>query len=240
MAESAVVQAEDVVPVRSRVSWPAIFAGAVIALAVYLVLTLLGSAVGMTVSDDVRAGTMATGAGFWAVLTTIVALFSGGWISSQCAVGENKGEAVIHGVIMWGVVLFMILWLVGAGMRTGFSAMWGLASFTNAAARDMTAEDWEAAARRAGVPQATIDEWRRKAEDAPASVRQAVEDPANRRAAAEYATQATWYTLLGTVLSMAGAVAGALVGAGPSLRLMTRSGASGRVVYERTNVANRM
>src|SRR5690349_4557248 len=125
MNDSTSVRAEDLLPVGSRVSWGAILAGAVVALAVYLVLTLLGSAVGLSVSDDVRSGTLGTGAAVWAILSTVVALFLGGWVTSQTTVGENKTEAIIHGVIMWGVVLFLMLWLVSTGLRTGFNALWG-------------------------------------------------------------------------------------------------------------------
>jgi hypothetical protein len=188
MDDAASIRSEDLLPVRSRISWGAIFAGAVMALAAYLVLTLLGSAIGLTVSDDVRSGTLGVGAAIWAILSTGVALFLGGWVTSQTTVGENKREAVVHGVIMWGVVLGMMLWLVSTGLRAGFNAMWGVASFTNTAARNTTTDDWEAAARRAGVPQERIDDVRRRAADAPADARQAVEDPANRKAAAEYAT----------------------------------------------------
>lgn len=235
MSENMVVRAEDLMPVRSRVSWGAIFAGAVIALAVYLILTLLGSAIGLTVSDDVRSGSLTTGAGIWAIFTTGLALFAGGWVTSQCTVGENKTEAVVHGVIMWGTVLFMILWLVGTGMRAGFSGMWGVASFTEAASRNATAEDWEAAARRANIPQDTINEWKQKAKDAPAAARQAIEDPSNRQAVTEYAAQATWYTLLGTILSMATAVVGAVLGAGPSFRLLALGSVSGGANFERVH-----
>jgi hypothetical protein len=232
MADNATLRAEDLIPLRSRVSWGAIFAGAVIALAVYLILTLLGGAIGLTVSDNVRSGTLGTGAAIWAILATGVALFLGGWVTSQCTVGENKTEAVVHGVIMWGVVLFMVLWLVSTGMRAGFNAMWGVASFTNAAAQNTTADDWEAAARRNNVPQETINEWKQKAKDAPRTVAEAAKDPANQQAAAEYATQATWYTLLGTLLSMAAAVVGALVGAGPSFRLLAIPTGAVRSRYE--------
>lgn len=219
MAENATIRAEDLVPVRSRVSWGAIFAGAVLALAVYLILTLLGGAIGLTVSDNVRTDNLKTGAAIWAVLATAIALFVGGWVTTQCTVGENKTEAVVHGVIMWGVVLAMMLWLVSTGIRAGFNAMVGMANVGSTAARSTTTEDWEAAARRAGVPQSTINDWRQKAADAPAETRRVVEDPANQQAAVEAATQATWWTLLGTVLSMAAAVGGALVGAGPTYRL---------------------
>lgn len=225
------VGVEDLLPVNSRVGWGAIFAGAVVALAAYLVLTLLGGAIGFTVSDDVQSGSMATGAAIWAIVVTIAALFLGGWVTSQCAVGESKTEAVVHGVIMWGLVLFMMLWLVSTGMRAGFGAMWGVASFTNTAAQGTDTEDWEAAAQRNGVSQETINDWKQTAKDAPENVAAAVTDPANQEAAVEYATQASWYTLLGTVLSMAAAIAGALIGAGPSFRLLATPMRGNRAAY---------
>jgi len=238
--DSPRVGVEDLMAVHSRVGWGAIFAGAVVALAVYLILTLLGGAIGLTVSDNVRSGTLATGAAVWAIISTIVALFVGGWVTSQCTVGENKMEAIVHGVIMWGVVLFMILWLVGTGMRAGFNAMWGVASFTNSAAQNTSQEDLEAVARRNNVPQDTINEWKQKAKDAPRNAADAANDPANQEAATEYATKATWYTLLGTLLSMAAAIGGALVGAGPTFRLlmvragMNRTGVDGRQMSGRS------
>jgi hypothetical protein len=221
------------------VSWGAIFAGAVLALAVYLVLTLLGGAIGLTVSDNVRTDSLKTGAAIWAILATAIALFVGGWVTTQCTVGENKTEAVVHGVIMWGVVLAMLLWLMATGIRAGFNAMVGMANVGTPAARNTTTEDWEAAARRAGVPQTTINEWRQKAADAPAETRRAVEDPANQQAAVEAATQASWWTLLGTVLSMAAAVAGALVGAGPTFRLRAIEVPISRAAYEERRIPAR-
>lgn len=220
MADNATLRAEDLMPVRSRVSWGAIFAGAVLALAAYLVLTLLGGAIGLTVSDNVRAENLQTGGAIWAILATAIALFLGGFVTSQCTVGENKTEAVVHGIIMWGLVFAMLLWLMAAGIRAGFNAMVGMANVGQTVARNTTAEDWEAAARRAGVPQTSLDDWRRRAADAPADARRALEDPANQQAASEAATRATWWTLLGTLLSMAAAVAGALFGAGPTFRLL--------------------
>jgi len=221
MREKDVARVEDLVGVRSRVSWGAIFAGAVLALAVYLVLTLLGGAIGLTVSDNVRSDNLQTGGAIWAILATAAALFVGGWVTSQCVVGENKTEAVVHGVIMWGLVFAMLLWLMATGVRAGFNAMVGMANVGQAAARNTTAEDWEAAARRAGVSQEQISEWRAKAANAPAEARRTAEDTQNQQAVAEAATRATWWTLLGTVLSMAAAVAGALAGAGSVRRLLT-------------------
>lgn len=217
MAELITIPASELLPVRSRISWGAIFAGAVVALATYFLLTLLGGAIGLTVSDDVRSDTLGTGAAIWAILATAAALFLGGWVTSQCVAGENKREAVIYGIIMWGVVFAMILWLVASGVRSGFGAMVGVANAAGTAASDT---NWETAAQRAGIPSERIAEWRETAANAPEQARAAVNDPANREAARDDATKVTWWTLLGTLLSMAAAVIGAVVGAGPSFRLL--------------------
>jgi hypothetical protein len=232
------VRAEDLLPVRSRVSWGAIFAGAVVAMAAYLVLTLLGAAVGLSVSHNVRGETLGAGAAIWAIITTIASLFLGGWVTTQCAVGENKMEAVVHGVIMWGAFFAMILWMVAVGVRGGFNAMLGATYAGTVVGRAIPAEDWEAAARRAGVSQEQIDKWRENVRNAPARAREALEDPANRQAAADNAMAAAWWTLLGTVLSLAAAIAGALVGSGPSFRLLTLPAGGVAVGYERREYVN--
>lgn len=220
MAGLTTVPAHDVLPVGSRVSWGAIFAGAVIALATHFLLTLLGSAIGFSVGDDVRSETLGTGAAIWAIVATGLALLIGGWVTSRSIVGENKTEAAIHGIIMWGVVFAMILWLVASGVRAGFGAMVGVAS---AASPVAASTDWEAAARRAGVSQDQLAEWRSSLAAAPDEARAAANDPANRQRADEAvdtAARVTWWTLLGTLISMAAAVIGAILGSGPSMRLL--------------------
>lgn len=221
MADQSSVHMEDLVPVRSRISWGAILAGAMIALAVYLILTLLGGAIGLSIADNVRTSTLSTGAAIWAVASIVLALFAGGCVTSQLSVGENKKEALMYGVIVWGVVFAMFLWLVASGVRSGFNALLGISTAGATAARGTSPEDWEAAARRAGVPQERIDDWRRQARDAADSARRAAEDPDTQEAVREGAAKASWWTLAGVLLSMAAAIGGALVGAGPTFRLLT-------------------
>lgn len=226
---------EDLVGVRSRVSWGAIIAGAVIALAVHLILILLGAAVGLSVADTVRSNTLGIGAGIWVVLTTMFALFVGGWATSQLTVGENKVEAVIHAVITWAAVMASLMCMVATGARTGMSALMSTASIGAIGTRDMSPEDWEASARRAGVPQETINDWKQKAANAPAEARQAAEDPAQREAARVNASRATWFALLGVMMSMGAAVVGGLAGAGPSFRLVPVATAVSRTTVRTTN-----
>lgn len=217
---SAPVRAEDVLPVGSRVNWGSVFAGVAIALSLYFLLTLIGGAVGMSVSDRVQPTSVGVGAAVWAVLSTAAALFVGGWVTSQLSVGENKTEAAMHGVILWGVLFGMLLWLMASGVRAGFTAMVGMANVGAVAARGTTQEDFVAAARQAGVSQKTIDSWRDKAADAPDAAARAAQDPENQQAVAEAVTRVTWWAVLGTILSMAAAVGGSLAGSGTRFRLV--------------------
>jgi hypothetical protein len=85
MTSDTPVHAEDVIPVRSRISWSAVVAGAAVALAVYLLLTLLGTAIGLSVHDRVADRSFNIGAVVYAILVTAGALFLGGFVASQMA-----------------------------------------------------------------------------------------------------------------------------------------------------------
>ena len=129
MAETTQLSATDVMSVRSRVSWSAIAAGAMIALAVYFLLTLLGLAIGLEVAVQNDGNvSMGSPAAIYSIFTLLLAMFLGGWAVSRLAVGESKLEAILYGVILWGVLFTGIFWLIGAGVRVGFGAMVGLAS----------------------------------------------------------------------------------------------------------------
>ena len=98
------VKIEDIAGVQSRVSWAAVLGGSVIAIAAYLVLTFFFAALGLSLTDaGVRENAIGIGAIVAAVLSIVVALFLGGWVTTQLSVGENKREAMIYGVLTWAV-----------------------------------------------------------------------------------------------------------------------------------------
>jgi hypothetical protein len=211
------VGVQDVMQVGSRVSWGAVIAGAVLALAVSLVLTVLGTAVGLSASDSVDGENLGRGAAIWAIVTTVVALFAGGYVTSQCVVGETKTESIVHGIIMWGVTFAILLWFAASGISSGFGAMMQVADVGATASQNASEDTWQRMAQTAGVSQDKIDEWTKSAEAT-------AKDPEAQRQAAEKtqetATQAAWWTLGGIVLSMIAAVLGAIIGAGPTFRIL--------------------
>ena len=127
MAQST-INPIDVLSVKSRVSWAAIAAGAMIALAIYFLLTLLGVAVGLEMVNRRSNYDIGIGAALWAIATLLFSMFAGGWATSRLAVGESRLEATLYGVILWGVLFVGMFWMVGQGVRVGFGAMMGLAS----------------------------------------------------------------------------------------------------------------
>jgi len=207
--------APDLFGVTSRVSWSAIVAGAVIALACYTALTFLFAAIGITMADlGARGRGIGYGALAAAIFTIVVSLFIGGWVASQMTVGENRQEAVIYGLLTWGVVTAVSLWMVAAGVRAGYFAAVGGSVITQ---NNDRIPAWEDAALQAGVPQQQINEWKAKAD--PARVRAEANDPANQERARENAMYTAWVALVGLLLSMASSIGGALVGRGVAFHL---------------------
>ena len=207
------VQAEDVTPVRTRISWGAIIAGAAVAFSLHFLLSLLGAAVGLSVRDTIDPQNLKMSAAAYAIGVTALCLFVGGYVASLLTAGENRSESLLYGVLVWAVVFVGLIVLAASGMRTGIGAMSGLAT----AGQTATGGDWEAAARRAGVPQERIDDLKRQATEA----RRAAEDPANQAAATEAVTRASWYAFFGTWIAMLAAALGGYVGSGPQFRVFT-------------------
>jgi len=220
MVTTTAVNTEDLVPVQSRISWGAIIAGSVLAISLYFLLALLGGAMGLSVSDKVDQQTLGVGAAIYAIVVTAVCLFIGGYIASQLTTGENKLEGGLYGIFVWASVFGILLALMTSGVRLGLTAMLGASTAGKVVAENSKQVDWEASARQAGVPQERIEEWKQKAKDAPATARQAVEDPQNQQAAANAATRMTWYTFFGVWISMMAAAAGGYIGSGPTFQLL--------------------
>jgi len=208
--------APDLMGVKSRVSWSAIVGGALIALSCYLVLTLLFAAIGISLTEaGVRANAIGYGVLAAMILTLIVSLFLGGWVSAQLTAGETRQEAVIYGLLTWAAVTGITLFLVGAGVRAGyFGVVGGSGVAENSAARSMS---WEELARQSGVPEQQIASAKNAVD--PARVRAELNDPANQEKAREAAMAASWAALVCTMVSMAASVGGALAGRGMAFRL---------------------
>jgi hypothetical protein len=130
----------------TRLSWGAIFAGVVIAVAVQLVLGILGAGIGLTMVDPVEGTTpgatgFGIGAGIYWLITTVLALGAGGYAAARVAGVHERFDALVHGLVVWGVTLILTLYLltsavggiIGGAFRT-VGAVAGAAGTTVSAA----------------------------------------------------------------------------------------------------------
>lgn len=101
----------------TRISWGAIFAGVVIAIAVQLVLGILGTGIGLTLVDPVEGTTpgaagFGIGAGIYWLITTVIALGAGGYTAARVAGVHDRFDGLVHGLVVWGVTLILTLYLL--------------------------------------------------------------------------------------------------------------------------------
>jgi hypothetical protein len=117
-----------------RVSWPAIFAGVVLVLAVEVLLNMLGAGVGLGLVSPNSGGTpdaasFGIGAGLWWLVSTIIALVFGCFVAARLAGVATRFDGVLHGLVIWGLALLITIYLltsaIGGVIGGAFSTLGG-------------------------------------------------------------------------------------------------------------------
>lgn len=118
-----------------RLSWGAVLAGLVVAVALHMVLALIGIAIGL---DAWEAGDAVTslgmGLGIWTVVAGIIALFIGGLTTGRLAGILTRGDGALHGVVLWSLSTIVMAWLLASGVSTVVGGALGLVGRTASAA----------------------------------------------------------------------------------------------------------
>lgn len=109
----AILQAEG-----KKVSWGGIFGGVLVAVGLLLLLAALGMAVGISVAQpgETDAGSFGTGAGIWAALSLLIALFVGGMVSTRIGAISDRTTGFFEGVLVWVVSILLMAYLAGSGV----------------------------------------------------------------------------------------------------------------------------
>jgi hypothetical protein len=97
---------------RSRISWGAVLAGAVVAVATTLLLSLLGAAMGAgsihaldTTSTDLA--NYGTGAAIWEIINLALSMAFGGYVAARLSGTHSHLDAELHGITVWGVAVLL-------------------------------------------------------------------------------------------------------------------------------------
>jgi hypothetical protein len=97
---------------RSRISWGAVIAGAVVAVATSLLLSLLGAAIGAGSINVLDASSSeltsyGTGAAIWQAINFILSMGFGGYVASRLSGTHSHLDGELHGVTMWGLAVLL-------------------------------------------------------------------------------------------------------------------------------------
>ncbi len=113
-----------------RVSWGAIFAGAVVAIVTQIALSLMGLGLGLgafdpATSNDTLRG-LGIGAGIWLAVSTVISFYTGGYVAGRLAGLPKRPDGLIHGVVMWGVVSLFTIYLASSAVGSVVSGAFGV------------------------------------------------------------------------------------------------------------------
>jgi hypothetical protein len=86
--------------------WGAVFAGATIAVALWVLLQMIGMGAGLAAIDLDDAGSLRSvgiGTGVWTLLSPLIALFAGGYFAGKLAVTWDQRSGLMHAFIAWAI-----------------------------------------------------------------------------------------------------------------------------------------
>ena len=117
-------------PLHTLISWPAVLAGAIVAVAVGAMLNLLGVALGASAFDprDFDSGDgsgFTAAAGMWMAFANALALFVGGAVASRAAKYADHHKGALHGLAVWALAFLLAITIASAAGAGGVAAILG-------------------------------------------------------------------------------------------------------------------
>jgi hypothetical protein len=123
-ASPETIVSENVMPVRNQVQWGPIIAGTLTAIVAFLLLTVLGFALGASVLDPRNtAGQIGSWAAAWGAFTAILAFLLGGWIAARSAAVPGTFAGLMQGLMVGAVGLLFMIWLTANGLGNLFGTI---------------------------------------------------------------------------------------------------------------------
>ena len=104
---------------HTRISWGAIFAGAVMALVSQLAFSLLGLGLGASAANpysDNPVGGLGMGAAIWTLLSVLISLFTGGYVAGRLAGMPRAQDSMLHGLVTFGLTSLLGFYLLTSGL----------------------------------------------------------------------------------------------------------------------------
>jgi hypothetical protein len=110
----------------TKVSWGGIFGGVLVAVGLLFLLGALGAAIGISAADpgQTQASTVGAGAGIWAGVSLLIALFVGGMAATRIGAITDGTTGFFEGALVWVVSILLMIYFAssGIGMLAGSAA----------------------------------------------------------------------------------------------------------------------
>ena len=119
---------KPVMEYHDLVRWGPILSGLVIAIGTQLVLSALGAAIGLSNIANSGAprsiaGSVGTGVGIWSIISLLISLGVGGWVTARACGPMNRSTALLNGAILWATTLTIGSWLLANGVAGTFGVV---------------------------------------------------------------------------------------------------------------------
>jgi hypothetical protein len=106
-----------------RISWGAVAAGSLVALAAHLALSTLALGLGLGAVDvvsepDAESGVITGAMGVWWTVSALLSLFLGGWTAGRVGGGPFARGGVFLGVLVWAIATLVSFWLLTTTVST--------------------------------------------------------------------------------------------------------------------------
>jgi hypothetical protein len=118
------------ISVFGTASWGAIFAGVVIILVFQVLLSLLGIWVGFWKVDPsegmptLKKLTMTEG--IWWIVSSLIAVYLGGWVAGRLAGTLSESAAMLHGVLAWAIATLITTLFLASSLGSLMSGALGM------------------------------------------------------------------------------------------------------------------
>lgn len=109
-----------------RVHWGPVVSGVFLAIAVHIVLGLVGGALGLAARPAGSTG-VGAGAAIWGIITPFVATLLGTWLACRMAAAQDQASTNLHGIMVWAIgliagALFLAGTVASGAMTAGAAA----------------------------------------------------------------------------------------------------------------------
>jgi len=191
----------------NQISWSAVFAGVVTALAMHIVLNLLGLGVGAAAldpagGDNPDAETFSGVAALWWTVSGLLASLLGGYVAGRTCGSPKESTAGFHGIASWATTTLVIFVMITSSAGSVVGGIYG----TISGVVEQTADD---AAQSAATNPNPLGQLKDRAQQMTG------QDPANptpeaKQQAAETADTAARAVSLGAIFAAIALLVGAL------------------------------